>query len=229
MQIILLGAPGSGKGTLAADLVRIYNMPHISTGDIFRQNIKAKTELGQTASKYINSGALVPDEVTIAMVADRLAQPSCAAGFLLDGFPRTVAQAEALTSILADLNMALTAVLNLEVKEQTVIDRLSGRRVCAGCGQGYNVVSIPPKVDGICDLCGGKLVQRDDDKPETVMERLQTYRRQTEPLIGYYSRLGLLEIVDNEGAVGSTTEAVCKILDARLAQSQAQQALSVKP
>lgn len=221
MHIVLLGAPGSGKGTLAADLVRFYGLPHISTGDIFRQNIKEKTPLGQTASQYINKGALVPDEVTIAMVADRLSHPSCAAGFMLDGFPRTVAQAEALAAILASMNKSLTAVINLDVKEQTIIDRLSCRRVCANCGRGYNIVSIPSKVEGICDVCGGKLVQRDDDKPETVIERLQTYRRQTEPLIDYYRQLGLLVTIDNEGDVGAINDTVRAALDERVAQQPA--------
>lgn len=217
MQIVLLGAPGSGKGTLAADLVRFYHLPHISTGDIFRQNIKSKTPLGLTASEYISKGELVPDEVTIAMVADRLEQPSCADGFMLDGFPRTVAQAEALSTILAAMGKALTVVLNLEVKEQTIIDRLSSRRVCANCGRGYNVVSIPPKVAGVCDDCGGTLIQREDDKPETIKNRLQTYRRQTEPLIGYYRQQGLLVTIDNEGVVGSTNDQVIAILDERSA------------
>jgi len=218
MQIVLLGAPGSGKGTLAADLVKMYGLPHISTGDIFRQNIKGKTPLGLTASEYISKGELVPDEVTIAMVADRLAQPSCANGFMLDGFPRTVAQAEALTAILANLGQTLTAVLNLEVKEETIIERLSSRRVCADCGRGYNIVSIPSKVAGICDDCGGQLIQRDDDKPETIKNRLQTYRRQTEPLIGYYQEQGLLVTIDNEGEVGSTNDEVKAILDERSAK-----------
>jgi len=217
MQIVLLGAPGSGKGTLAADLVKMYGLPHISTGDIFRQNIKEKTPLGLTASEFISKGELVPDEVTIAMVADRLAQPSCANGFLLDGFPRTVAQAEALSAILSGMGNSLTAVLNLEVKEETVIERLSSRRVCASCGRGYNIVSLPSKVEGICDDCGGKLIQREDDKPETIMNRLQTYRRQTEPLISYYHQQGLLVNINNEGAVGSTNDEVKAILDKRSA------------
>jgi adenylate kinase len=205
MQIVLLGAPGSGKGTLAVTLAEIYQLPHISTGDIFRQNIKDNTPLGLEARQYIDSGALVPDQVTIAMVANRLAHPSCAAGFILDGFPRTVAQAEALTAILAEKHMPLSAVLNLIVSEKSILERLSGRRLCTSCGRGYNIHSMPSKVDGLCDDCGGKLIQRDDDKPATVLERLATYNRQTAPLIGYYAGLGLLIEVNNEGAVNAST------------------------
>lgn len=206
---------------MAKDLVKVYGMPHISTGDIFRQNIREQTKLGQAASQYISNGELVPDEVTIAMVADRLSQPSCADGFMLDGFPRTVAQAEALTAMLDSMGISLTAVVNLEVKEQTVIDRLSGRRVCSVCGRGYNLESIPPKVEGICDDCGGALVLRDDDKPETVIHRLATYRRETEPLIEYYSQRGLLVTIDNEGDIGSSLDDVLAALDERVAQDAA--------
>jgi adenylate kinase len=218
MQIVLLGAPGSGKGTMADDLVRFFKVPHISTGEIFRQNIKDKTPLGLAASQYISGGALVPDEVTISMVAERLAQPSCAGGFMLDGFPRTVAQAEALTAILSKLNLPLTVVINLDVMVETIIERLSSRRICSVCGRGYNTDSIPPKVEGICDVCGGALIQREDDKPATIQERLATYRRETEPLISYYSKLGLLVTIDNEGEVGSSLEIVKDTINQRAAK-----------
>lgn len=192
MQLILLGPPGSGKGTLAADLIRLYQIPHLSTGDIFRKNIKENTPLGLEAKQYMSSGGLVPDSVTIAMVADYLAQPECANGFILDGFPRTLPQAEALTAILAEKKLPLTAVLNIQASEQTIIDRLAGRRVCTSCGQVYNVNGFPTKVEGICDKCGGTVIQRDDDKPQTVLNRLETYKNQTAPLVGYYAKLGKL-------------------------------------
>ena len=206
MQIILLGPPGSGKGTLAADLVRQYDLEHLSTGDIFRQNIKEKTPLGLNASEYIHAGKLVPDEVTIAMVADRLNQPQQGKGFLFDGFPRTVAQAEALGSIFNEKDTPLTAVINLVVSEETIINRLSNRRLCASCGRGYNVISIRPKVENVCDQCGGKLIQREDDKPETIRIRLETYRNQTEPLIEYYRAADRLIDIDNAGSIQARTK-----------------------
>jgi len=218
MQLILLGAPGSGKGTLAADLIKLYQIPHISTGDIFRKNIKENTPLGLEAKQYISSGGLVPDSVTIAMVADYLAQPDCANGFMLDGFPRTLPQAEALTAILAEKKLPLTAVLNLQAAEQTIIDRLAGRRVCNSCGRVYNVKSFPTKIEGVCDVCGGTVIQRDDDKPQTVLNRLETYKDQTAPLVGYYDGLGLLINVDSDSGVSASLEILKNALDKLIAR-----------
>jgi adenylate kinase len=216
MRLILLGPPGSGKGTLSEDLERIYQIPHISTGDIFRQNIRDDTPLGQEAAGYIKSGALVPDSLTIALVADRLDQPDCHVGFMLDGFPRTCPQAEALTDLLAKRNQPLTAVLNLIVSDETILHRLSGRRLCSNCGRSYNLWSMPPRVPGICDDCGSPLIQREDDKPETILQRLRTYDEMTQPLIGYYREKGILIDIDNEGAIGSSLDYVRQQLDARL-------------
>jgi adenylate kinase len=215
MQIVLLGPPGSGKGTLADDLAEIYKIPHISTGEIFRQNIKANTPLGQEANRFISQGGLVPDTLTIALVADRLDQADCANGFLLDGFPRTLPQGEALSEQLSQRKQPLTAVLNMVVSEATILRRLSDRRVCSGCGKGYNLSSIPSRVPGICDDCGGTLIQRDDDKPETILNRLRTYYAQTEPLIGFYRAMGLLVDVNNEGEIGANYEFIRGVLGAR--------------
>ncbi|MEA4890830.1 MAG: adenylate kinase [Clostridiaceae bacterium] len=216
MQVILLGPPGSGKGTMASDLIRIYQIPHISTGDIFRQNIREKTELGRQADQYIKTGALVPDILTIAMVEDRLNQPDCAKGFLLDGFPRTRPQAEALERMEIVRKNPLTAVVNIRVSDQVILDRLTARRVCPGCGRSYNLVSLQPQNADICDDCGQKLIQRDDDKPETIKNRLKTYYQQTEPLIQFYREQKLLFDVDNEGAVGSSLAVVQKALNERI-------------
>jgi adenylate kinase len=216
MQLILLGPPGSGKGTLAVDLASDYKIPHISTGDIFRQNIRDNTPLGQEASAYIKGGALVPDTLTIALVADRLDHPDCRDGFLLDGFPRTEAQAQALTGLLAERRLPLTAALNLVVADDVILRRLSGRRLCKTCGRGYNIHTIPSRVPGICDACGGPLIQREDDNPETIQQRLRTYYLQTEPLIGYYRDQGVLIDINNEGSIESCMAAARKALDAWL-------------
>ncbi len=215
MRLILLGAPGSGKGTMAADLVREYQIPHISTGDIFRQNIKANTPLGLEADRYIQQGALVPDSLTIAMVADRLEQADCQRGFLLDGFPRTVAQAEALDELLAKRQLRLNAVVELELSDESILSRLSGRRVCASCGRTYNLESYRPHQSGICDACGGSLYQRDDDKPETIRQRLANYYRLTLPLSDYYEQKKLLVRISNEGEVGSSLPDVLVALKER--------------
>jgi adenylate kinase len=219
MQLILLGPPGSGKGTLAADLEELYRIPHISTGDIFRRNIREKTALGQEAEAYINSGDLVPDTVTIAMVDARLAQDDCRQGFLLDGFPRTLVQADALGRMPVLRDKPLTAVLNLVVRDETIIKRLSGRRMCPKCGRGYNIHSQKPAVAGICDDCQAALTQRADDQEETVLKRLQTYKEQTEPLIAYYREQGLLFDADNEGTIEACFQAVRQLLDDRLSRS----------
>ncbi|MDW7659179.1 MAG: adenylate kinase [Bacillota bacterium] len=208
MQLILLGPPGSGKGTLAKDLAELYQVPHISTGDIFRKNIAGKTELGCEVETFIKRGALVPDELTIAMVSDRLDQEDCAKGFLLDGFPRTIPQAEALQTMPPVRRLPIVAVINLQVGDATILRRLSGRRHCSGCGRSYNIVSIPPKTPGICDACGEPLVQRADDREETIIKRLQTYKQQTEPLISYYRKQQLLIDIDNEGSIQACFESV---------------------
>jgi adenylate kinase len=216
MRLILLGAPGSGKGTMAALLVREFQIPHISTGDIFRQNIKDRTALGLEAEVYIHKGALVPDEVTIAMVADRLSQDDCQRGFLLDGFPRTVPQAEALDKILTERDLPLQAVIDLQVSDELIMARLSDRRVCSKCGQTYNLSSLRPKVENICDTCGGALFQRDDDMPETIRKRLENYYKQTKPVSDFYAKRGLVDAIDNNGEVGSSLPAILKALRARV-------------
>ncbi|MCK9251625.1 MAG: adenylate kinase [Clostridiales bacterium] len=219
MQLILLGPPGSGKGTLAADLEQLYEIPHISTGDIFRRNIREKTALGQEAETYIDSGALVPDALTITMVADRLEQDDCKRGFLLDGFPRTIVQADALARLNALQDKPLTAVLNLIVRDETILKRLSGRRMCPRCGRGYNIHSQKPRAAGICDDCQVTLIQRADDKEETILKRLQTYKEQTEPLIAYYRERGLLIDADNEGTIEACFQTVRQLLDDRLGRA----------
>ncbi|MDD2374823.1 MAG: adenylate kinase [Eubacteriales bacterium] len=212
MQLILLGAPGSGKGTLAADLKSIYEIPHISTGDIFRKNISEKTELGIKAENYINNGQLVPDEITIEMVADRLSQVDCEQGFLLDGFPRTIPQADALAAILNDKGIKLTGVINVTISDELVLKRLTSRRVCSQCGASYNLISLPPEVDGICDKCGGQVVQRDDDHEETIKKRLETYHNQTKPLVDYYRNQNLIFDISNEGKPEDAVAAVKGLL-----------------
>jgi len=198
MRLILLGAPGSGKGTIAAELTKNYGILHISTGDIFRANIKEQTPLGLEAKKYIDQGALVPDSLTIAMIEDRLAQPDCEAGFMLDGFPRTIIQAQELDKMLAKKGVALTAAISIVISDDEIKMRVSGRRVCIVCGASYNIPFKPAKVDGICDVCGGEVIQRDDDKPETVLSRLKTYHEKTQPLIDYYKAQNLILTANNE-------------------------------
>ncbi len=208
MQLILLGPPGSGKGTLAEDIANLYGIPHISTGAIFRASAAAGTPLGLAAEPYLQSGALVPDDLTNAMIKDRLSQPDSSLGFLLDGFPRTMPQAEKLDRLLARLDRPLTAVVNIVVKDETILRRLSGRRHCEVCGRSYNLSFLPPRQAGICDDCQGRLVQRADDKEEIIRQRLVTYKNQTEPLIGYYKSKGLLLEADNEGTIEECREQV---------------------
>jgi len=198
MRLILLGAPGSGKGTIAAELTKSYGILHISTGDIFRANMKEQTPLGQEAKSYIDQGALVPDSITIAMIEDRLAQPDCEAGFMLDGFPRTIVQAQELDRILAKKGVALTAAISIEISDDEIKERVSGRRVCIACGASYNIPFKPAKVEGICDVCGGEVIQREDDRPETVLSRLKTYYEKTQPLIDYYKAQNLILTANNE-------------------------------
>lgn len=213
MRLIMLGAPGSGKGTIAARLNEMLGIAHISTGDIFRQNIKDKTELGEKASSYISSGALVPDEITIQMVARRLEEKDCEKGFILDGFPRTIPQANALAGILNSMSVRLNAVINVVVDDETVIRRLSNRLVCTGCGRSYNLVTVPTQVDGICDDCGSTVAQRQDDQSDTVRQRLVTYHEQTSPLIEYYRQQGITVDVQNEGTTDDAIDQIRKRLN----------------
>ncbi len=196
MKIVMLGAPGAGKGTQAKMIVEKYGIPQISTGDIFRANIKNGTELGKKAKTYMDQGALVPDELVVDLVVDRLSQDDCKNGYVLDGFPRTIPQAEALTAALAAQGEKLDYAIDVEVPDENIVNRMSGRRACVNCGGTYHIVFNPTKVEGICDACGGKLILRDDDKPETVQHRLSVYHAQTQPLIDYYNAEGILKAVD---------------------------------
>ena len=196
MKIIMLGAPGAGKGTQAKQIADQYKIPHISTGDIFRANIKYGTELGKKAKQYMDQGLLVPDELTCDLVMDRIKQDDCKEGFILDGFPRPIPQAEALTAALDKINEKMDYAIDVDVPDENIVNRMSGRRACLNCGATYHVVSIPTKVEGICDRCGSPVVLRDDDKPETVQKRLNVYHEQTQPLIDYYKKQGILKTVD---------------------------------
>ena len=194
--VVLIGPPGAGKGTQAARLRDELNLPHVASGDLFRENLKNKTELGKKANEYMERGELVPDDVTIAMVMDRLARPDCARGAILDGFPRTIAQAEALDRALAERGHRISVVPSIVVPDEALVERLSGRWLCRQCGESYHVLFNPPAKPGVCDKDGGELYQRDDDKPETVRNRLTVYHRQTSPLIDYYASKGVLTNVD---------------------------------
>lgn len=196
-NIILMGPPGAGKGTLAKQLKDELHLVHISTGDMFRDAIKAQTELGNLAAQYINRGDLVPDDVTIGLVRERLSQPDCDAGFLLDGFPRTLPQAEALQEITKQISREIDVVVNLECNNEELIRRISGRRVCRSCGAPYHMITMKPKVEGVCDLCGGELYQRKDDNEEALKVRLEHYDHDTKPLLDFYAKLGLLESFDS--------------------------------
>ena len=195
-KIIMLGAPGAGKGTQAKQIAAKYGIPHISTGDIFRANIKNGTELGKKAKEYMDQGLLVPDELTCDLVMDRISQEDCKDGFVLDGFPRTIPQAEALDAALEKKGDKMDYAIDIEVEDENIIRRMSGRRACLNCGATYHVVTIPPKKEGICDVCGSELVLRDDDKPETVKKRLDVYHEQTQPLIDYYKKQNILKSVN---------------------------------
>jgi adenylate kinase len=192
-NIILMGPPGAGKGTLAKQLKESLSLVHISTGDMFRDAIKAQTELGKLAQSYINKGDLVPDDVTIGLVKERLSQKDCEGGFLLDGFPRTLPQAEALSELTKEINRPIDVVVNLDCDNEELVRRISGRRVCKNCGAPYHIVTMKPKVEGVCDLCGGPLYQRKDDNEEALKVRLEHYVSETKPLLDYYDKLGLLE------------------------------------
>ncbi len=212
MKIIMLGAPGAGKGTQAKQIAGKYSIPHISTGDIFRANIKNGTELGKKAKEYMDQGLLVPDELTCDLVVDRIGQDDCKNGFVLDGFPRTIPQAEALTNALNKLGEKMDYAIDVDVPDENIVKRMSGRRACLDCGATYHVVSIPPKKEGICDACGSKLVLRDDDKPETVQKRLDVYHEQTQPLIDYYKKAGILKSVDGTQPMEDVFAEIVKIL-----------------
>ncbi len=196
MKIVMLGAPGAGKGTQAAMICEKYRIPHISTGDIFRSNIKNGTELGKKAKEYMDQGKLVPDELTIQLLLDRVAKEDCADGYVLDGFPRTIPQAQVLTGALEKTGEKVDYAVNVDVPDANIVHRMSGRRSCPKCGASYHIEYIPPKTEGICDSCGSNLIQREDDKAETVQNRLSVYHDQTQPLIDYYEKAGVLRTVD---------------------------------
>ncbi|MDO4977756.1 MAG: adenylate kinase [Eubacteriales bacterium] len=213
MKIIMLGAPGAGKGTQAKMLADRYGIPHISTGDIFRANIKNNTELGQKAKGFMDKGLLVPDELVVDLVIDRIKNADCMRGFIFDGFPRTVPQAEALTYALNNQNEKIDYAIEVEVPDENIIERMGGRRACVGCGATYHVVFNAPKVEGICDHCGEKLILRDDDKPETVKDRLKVYHDQTQPLIDFYAEKGAHVRIDGTQDIMKVFEDITKILD----------------
>lgn len=212
MKIIMLGAPGAGKGTQAKMLADKYQIPHISTGDIFRANIKNGTELGQKAKTYMDQGLLVPDELVCDLVVDRVKADDCKEGYILDGFPRTIPQAESLDKALEAIGEKIDYAINVEVPDENIVRRMSGRRACVACGATYHIVHIPTKVEGICDRCGKELILRDDDKPETVTKRLNVYHEQTQPLIEYYTDKGALVEVDGTKDMNDVFNAIVEIL-----------------
>ena len=214
MKIIMLGAPGAGKGTQAKKIAEKYHIPHISTGDIFRANIKNGTELGKKAKTYMDQGLLVPDELTVDLVIDRVGQDGCKDGYILDGFPRTIPQAECLDAALEKRGEKVDFAINVEVPDENIVNRMSGRRACVGCGATYHIKYNPTKVDGVCNACGEKLVLRDDDKPETVQKRLGVYHDQTQPLIDYYTKSGVLKEVDGTVDMEDVFQAIVEILGA---------------
>jgi adenylate kinase len=214
MNLILLGGPGAGKGTQAKKLIDKYQIPQISTGDILRAAVKEGTEMGRKAKEYMDAGKLVPDEVVIGIIRDRLAQPDCRKGFILDGFPRTVPQAEALDKVLAEMNSKIDHVISIDVDEEELVTRLTGRRTCKNpdCGQMYHIKFTPPKKEGVCDKCGSELYQRDDDNEATVRSRLATYNQATKPLIDYYQAKGLLRPIKGVGSIDDIFTQICGIL-----------------
>ena len=212
MKIIMLGAPGAGKGTQTKKIADLCKIPHISTGDIFRANIKQGTELGKKAKSYMDAGELVPDELVCDLVVDRIQQDDCTEGFILDGFPRTIPQAEALTEALNAIEQKMEYALNIDVPDENIIHRMAGRRACVGCGATYHLEFAPTKVEGICDVCGEKLILRDDDKPETVTNRLNVYHAQTKPLIDYYDKKGIVYTIDGTQSMDKVFSDIRKIL-----------------
>ncbi len=212
MKIIMLGAPGAGKGTQAKRIAEKYSIPHISTGDIFRANIKAGTELGIKAKSYMDKGELVPDEVTIGMLIDRIHEDDCKGGFVLDGFPRNIPQAQSLDKVLKELSEKIDFAVDVDVPDENIINRMSGRRACLNCGATYHISFNPPKKEAVCDSCSHELVLRDDDKPETVKKRLEVYHEHTQPLIDYYKKEDVLRTVDGTQSMDTVFEAIVAIL-----------------
>ena len=214
MKIIMLGAPGAGKGTQAKRIAQKYTIPHISTGDIFRANIKNGTELGKKAKEYMDQGLLVPDELTCDLVMDRIQQDDCKNGFVLDGFPRTIPQAEALDAALSKIGQKMDYAIDVDVPDENIVNRMGGRRACLSCGATYHVEFNPTKAEGVCDACGAQIVLRDDDKPETVQKRLTVYHDQTQPLIDYYKKQDILKSVDGTQPMEAVFDAIIAILGA---------------
>lgn len=212
MKIIMLGAPGAGKGTQAKMIAEKYGIPHVSTGDIFRANIKNGTELGKEAKTYMDQGLLVPDELTVKILLDRVAQEDCGKGYVLDGFPRTIPQAEVLDKALTERGEAIDYAINVDVPDADIVKRMSGRRACITCGATYHIEHVPPKKEGVCDVCGNELVLRDDDKPETVLNRLKVYHDQTQPLIDFYTAKGVLKAVDGTTGMKEVFGAIVELL-----------------
>ena len=213
MKIIMLGAPGAGKGTQAKKIADKYQVPHISTGDIFRANIKEGTELGKEAKTYMDAGQLVPDELTVKILLDRVAKDDCKDGYVLDGFPRTIPQAEVLDEALTKLGDKIDFAIDVDVPDENIVRRMGGRRACVTCGATYHIEHVPPKKDGICDTCGSELILRDDDKPETVSNRLKVYHDQTQPLIDFYTEKGVLKSVDGTIDMMDVFASIKAILD----------------
>lgn len=215
MKIIMLGAPGAGKGSQASRIAKEYQLPHISTGDIFRANLKEETELGKRAKSFMDKGELVPDDITIAMLLERIHKEDCKNGYILDGFPRTIPQAEALKEALAKKDEKIDLALDVEASDELIIKRMAGRRTCPACGAIYHIVTLPPKTEGICDRCGADLIQRKDDNEETVKNRLKIYHEVTEPLISYYKKEGILEEIDGAEELDKVFEKVKRIIHKR--------------
>lgn len=215
MRLILLGPPGAGKGTQAAGIVEKYKIPHISTGDIFRQNIKEGTELGKKAKEYMDQGLLVPDELTVGLVTDRISQPDCGNGFMLDGFPRNVSQAVQLDAFLKNNGIALDKVINIEVDKEKLVARAVGRRICKSCGATYHIEFKPSKEEGVCDICKGDLYQRADDNEETVSKRIQVYLDETKPLADYYSKVGIIADIDGQQSIDKVSNDIVSALESK--------------